>query len=58
MSKYTKHFIVFSQEELDKIKNGEIVIINDFPWFKEGHFDLYCVSEEWMREFDSNENLP
>ena len=58
MSKYTKHFIVFSQEELDKIKNGEIVIINDFPWFKEGSFNIYCVSEEWMREFDSNENLP
>lgn len=58
MSKYTKHFIVFSQEELYKIKNGEIVMIEDFPLFKEGPFNIYCVSEEWMREFDSDENLP
>nr|DAI86265.1 MAG TPA: hypothetical protein [Caudoviricetes sp.] len=54
----SKHFIVFSQEELDKIKNGGIVIIDDLPWLKEGPFNIYCVSEEWMQEFDSNENLP
>lgn len=59
MSEYTKRFLVFSQEELDKIKNGGgIVIIDDFPWFKKGPFNIYCVSEEWMQEFDSNENLP
>lgn len=34
MSEYTKHFIVFSQEELDKIKNGGIAIIDNFPCFK------------------------
>lgn len=53
-----KHFIIFSQEELDKIKNDEIVIIKNCPWFKDRTSDIYCVSEEWMREYDSNKNLP
>lgn len=54
----TRHFITFSQEELDKIKNGEIVTIENCPWFGGESFDIYCVSEEWMLEYDSDKDLP
>lgn len=53
-----KHFIIFSQEELDEIKNGKIAIIKNYPWLKDKASDIYCVSEEWMREYDSDKNLP
>lgn len=58
MSRYTKRFIVFSQEELDKIKNGEIVALENCSWAKGIASKIYCVSKEWMQDFDSDKNLP
>lgn len=58
MSEAGKHFIIFSQEELDKIKNGEVVSLENCPWLNGGNFHVYFVSEEWMQEYDSTNNLP
>lgn len=48
----SKHFIAFSQEELDSIKNGEIVVLEDCPWFRDerGPFDVYFISEDKYEE--------
>ena len=48
----SKHFITFSQEELDSIKNGEIVVLENYPWFRDerGPFDVHFVSEDKYEE--------
>lgn len=56
----SKRFIVFSQEELNQIKNGQIVVLKNCCWFgkEEGPFDVYFASEEWMQEFRGRKTLP
>ena len=49
---YVKRFIVFTNDELDKIKSDEIVTL------KMNSEVIYCVSEDWMKQYDSTENLP
>lgn len=51
----SKHFITFSQEELDSIKNGEIVVLENYPWFRDerderGPFDVHFISEDKYEE--------
>lgn len=55
-----KRFIIFTDEDLDKIKSGQMVICEgcDFSESKEDPYNIYCVSEEWMNQYDSTENLP
>lgn len=54
------HFITFSQEELDKIKNGEIVVLENYPWFRDEKwpFDVYFVSEDRYKEILLRTKLP
>lgn len=58
--RYMKRFIIFTNEDLDKIKSGQMVVCEgcDFSESKEDPYDIYCVSEEWMNQYDSTENLP
>ena len=53
-----KHFIIFSKEELDEIKNGKSVVIKNSLWFGDKASDIYCVSEEWMQEYNSENGNP
>lgn len=51
-NEYVKRFIVFTNDDLNKIKSDEVVTLEmDSKTF-------YCVSENWMKEYDSTENLP
>lgn len=55
-----KRFIVFTDEDLDKMKSGQMVVCEgcNFSESKDDPYDIYCVSEEWMNQYDSTENLP
>ena len=55
-----KRFIVFTDEDFDKMKSGQMVVCEgcDFSESKDDPYDIYCVSEEWMNQYDSTENLP
>ena len=55
-----KHFIIFTNEDLDKMKSGQMVVCEkcNFLVSKDGPYDIYCVSEEWMNQYNSEENLP
>lgn len=49
---YMKRFIVFTNDDLNKIKSDEVVTLEmDSKTF-------YCVSEDWLKDYDSAENLP
>lgn len=58
--KYMKHFIIFTNEDLDKMKSGQMVVCKkcNFSESKDDQYDIYCVSEEWMNQYNSEENLP
>ena len=53
-------FIVFTDEDLDKIKSGQMVVCENCNFSESGDdpYDIYCVSEDWIKEYDSTENLP
>lgn len=50
-----KRFIVFTDEELFDILGGKAVPIKDLPGVP---YDIYCVSEDWMRQYDNEDDLP
>ena len=58
--KYMKRFIIFTNEDLDKMKSGQMVVCKkcNFSESKDDQYDIYCVSEEWMNQYNSEENLP
>ena len=55
-----KHFIIFTNEDLDKMKSGQMGVCKkcSFSESKDDRYDIYCVSEEWMNQYNSEENLP
>lgn len=55
-----KHFIIFTDDDLDKMKSGQMVVCKkcNFSESKEAPYDIYCVSEKWMNQYISEENLP
>lgn len=55
-----KRFIIFTYEELDKIKLDQIVVCEDcnFSEQDDESYDIYCVSENWYKGYISEENLP
>ena len=55
-----KHFIIFTNEDLDKMKSGQMVVCEkcNFSESKDDPYDIYCVSEEWMNQYNSWESLP
>lgn len=54
-----KRFIVFTDQDLDDIKAGKVVTCENCNFSDhDGPFDIYCVSEEWMKDYDSEGNLP
>lgn len=56
---YMRRFIVFTDEELDKIKAGELVVCRDCDFSnRDKPYDIFCVSEDWYAQYISEENLP
>ena len=55
-----KHFIIFTNEDLDKMKSGQMVVYEkcNFSESKDDPYDICCVSEEWMNQYNSWESLP
>ena len=55
-----KHFIIFTDDDLDKMKSGQMVVCKkcNFSEYKDDPYDIYCVSEEWVNQYNSEENLP
>ena len=55
-----KHFIIFTNEDLDKMKSGQMVVCEkcNFSESKDDPYDIYCVSDEWMNQYNSWESLP
>ncbi len=56
-----KRFIVFTDEDLDKMKSGQMVVCegcNFSEFFKEDPYDIYCISEKWMNQYNNIESLP
>lgn len=55
-----KRFIIFTDDDLDKMKSGQMVVCEgcNFSESKEDPYDIYCVSEKWMNQYDDAENLP
>lgn len=54
-----KRFIVFTDEDLDKIKAGELVVCRDCDFSdRDKPYDVFCVSEDWYARYISEENLP
>lgn len=56
-----KRFIIFTDEELDRIKTGQLVVCEGCDFSESGNdepYDIFCVSEDWWKQYNSAENLP
>lgn len=55
-----KRFIIFTDEELDKIKSDQMVVCEKCDFSESGDdkpYDIFCVSEDWWKQYNSTENL-
>lgn len=54
-----RRFIIFTDEDLDKIKSDQLVVCRDCNFSDKNNeqYDIYCVSENWYRDYTSEENL-
>lgn len=58
MADYTKRFIIFNDKDLEDIKSGKVVVTESCSFSEsEEPYDIYCVSEEWMKRYESEDNL-
>lgn len=54
MPDYMKRFIVFTDKDLENIKAGKVVVTENCNFSERDEpYDIYCVSEEWMKEYDN-----
>lgn len=56
-----RRFIIFTDEELDKIKSGQLVVCENCVFSESGDdepYDVFCVSEDWWKHYTSEDNLP
>ena len=45
-----RRFIIFTDEELDKMKSGQLVVCENCDFSESGDgkpYDIFCASEDW-----------
>ena len=56
-----RRFIIFTDEELDKMKSGQLVVCENCDFSESGDgkpYDIFCASEDWWKHYTSEDNLP